>query len=90
MNIHPSLIPEYRGPEPVYERSLMVQRAPVSRPPSRAKGRLGPDPGAERGSRKRFGHRFYTLTRKLAAVGVDLLPQAVEALLADDPATSRT
>ena len=85
MNIHPSLIPEYRGPEPVYWAIADgATRTGITLHRAVPKVDSGPIL-AQREAPVSASDTAGTLTRKLAAVGVDLLPQAVEALLADDP-----
>jgi methionyl-tRNA formyltransferase len=87
MNIHPSLIPAYRGPEPVYwaiaegapETGITLHRAvpKVDSGPILAQGRVPTRPDDTAG----------TLTRRLVEKGVELLPAAVDALLSDAPGT---
>lgn len=87
MNIHPSLLPRYRGPEPVYwalaegatETGITLHRAVAKfdAGPVLAQRRVGIDPSDTAG----------TLTRRLAAAGVMALPEAVSALIADAPGT---
>jgi methionyl-tRNA formyltransferase len=85
LNIHPSALPEYRGPEPVYwaiadgatESGITLHRA-VPRfdaGPVLAQGRVAIAADDTSG----------TLTRRLCATGVELLDEAVRRLLADDP-----
>jgi methionyl-tRNA formyltransferase len=87
LNIHPSLLPHYRGPEPIYwavaegaaETGISLHRA-VPRfdaGPLLAQRRLDIRPDDTAG----------TLTRRLCELGVEALPEAVERLLADDPGT---
>ncbi len=85
MNIHPSLLPQYRGPEPVYwviadgaERTgISLHRAvpKVDAGPILAQAEVAVDPRATSG----------TLTRALVAAGLPLLGEAVTALLDDAP-----
>jgi len=85
MNIHPSLLPQYRGPEPVYwaiadgaERSgITLHRAvaKVDAGPILAQTEVPVDPGDTSG----------TLTRRLVGAGLPLLRPALLSLLADDP-----
>lgn len=85
LNIHPSALPLYRGPEPVYwviadeatETGITLHRA-VPRfdaGPSLAQKRVDVRPDDTSG----------TLTRRLAAAGMDVLGEAVARLLAGDP-----
>jgi methionyl-tRNA formyltransferase len=85
MNIHPSLLPRYRGPEPVYwaiadgatETGITLHKA-VPRfdsGPVLASAAVAIEPDDTSG----------TLTKRLVARGVALLPQALDALLHDDP-----
>jgi methionyl-tRNA formyltransferase len=83
LNVHPSLLPAYRGPEPVYwaiadgaeVTGISLHRAApkVDAGPVLAQARLPILPTDTAG----------TLTRRLVEVGMDLLPQAVDRLLAD-------
>ena len=87
MNIHPSLLPQFRGPEPVYwaiaegavETGVTLHKAvpKVDAGPilAQARLRIGPEDNAG------------TLTRALVAKGIEVLPEAVEALLSDAPGT---
>jgi len=85
LNIHPSLIPEYRGPEPVYwaiadgaERTGVTLHRAVPKfdsGPIYAQVSVRIDPSDNAG----------TLTRKLVSAGADALPEALRKLLADDP-----
>ncbi|MBV9101075.1 MAG: hypothetical protein JOZ46_01085 [Candidatus Dormibacteraeota bacterium] len=85
LNIHPSLLPQYRGPEPVYwaiaegaqETGITLHRAApkVDSGPVYAQARVPVDPDETSGS----------LTRKLVAAGVEVLPAALHKLLAGDP-----
>ena len=87
MNIHPSMLPKYRGPEPVYwaiadgveETGITLHRAvpKVDAGPILAQGGVRIEPHDNAG----------TLTRKLVARGVELLPQALAGLLHDAPGT---
>ena len=85
LNVHPSPLPHYRGPEPIYwtiadgatEAGITLHRA-VPRfdaGPIFAQATLTPSPEDTAG----------TLTRRLCAAGVDLLGDALAALLADAP-----
>jgi methionyl-tRNA formyltransferase len=85
LNVHPSLLPKYRGPEPVYwaiaegaaRTGITLHRAVprVDTGPILAQAELAISPDDTSG----------TLTRRLVEAGVSLLPGAVEALLADAP-----
>ena len=87
LNIHPSLLPRYRGPEPVYwaiadgaaETGITLHRAAprVDAGPilAQAAVRIEPDDNAG------------TLTKRLVARGVELLPRALDGLLHDAPGT---
>jgi methionyl-tRNA formyltransferase len=85
LNIHPSLLPEYRGPEPVYwaiadgasDTGITLHRAVP-------KVDAGPIL-AQRSVPIAVTDTAGTLTRRLAAAGVELLPGAVEAMLRDEP-----
>jgi methionyl-tRNA formyltransferase len=85
LNVHPSPLPRYRGPEPVYwtiadgaeEAGITLHRAvprfdagPIL---AQRVFPLGPDETAG------------TLTRRLCAAGVEALPEALDKLLRDDP-----
>jgi methionyl-tRNA formyltransferase len=85
LNVHPSLLPAYRGPEPVYwaiadgaaVTGITLHRAApkVDAGPILAQSRvpiLDTDTAG-------------TLTRRLVEAGVELLPKAVQGLLTDDP-----
>ena len=85
MNVHPSLLPHYRGPEPVYwaiaegaaESGITLHRAvpKVDTGPIVAQAAVTILPGDSAG----------TLTRRLAEAGVQLLGEAVAAMLHDAP-----
>ncbi len=87
INIHPSLLPHYRGPEPVYwviadgaERTgISLHRAvpKVDAGPILAQTEIAVDPHDTSG----------TLTKRLVEAGLPLLGPAVTALLADAPGT---
>ncbi|MBV8196143.1 MAG: hypothetical protein JOY80_11530 [Candidatus Dormibacteraeota bacterium] len=87
LNIHPSLLPLFRGPEPVYwaiadgafETGITLHRAApkVDAGPILAQGAVAIQPDDSAG----------TLTKKLVSRGVELLPRAFDALLADEPGT---
>jgi methionyl-tRNA formyltransferase len=81
LNVHPSFIPEYRGPEPVYwaiaegsgETGITLHRAvaKVDAGPILAQARVPITRDDTAGS----------LARKLATTGIELLPDALAALL---------
>ncbi|MFN2581311.1 MAG: methionyl-tRNA formyltransferase [Candidatus Dormibacteria bacterium] len=83
LNAHPSLIPRYRGPEPVYwaiaegaaETGITLHRAApkVDSGPILAKASVAIEPTDNAG----------TLTKRLVQKGVELLPTALNALLHD-------
>ena len=83
LNVHPSLLPAYRGPEPVYwaiadgapVTGISLHRAApkVDAGPVLAQARVPIRPTDTAG----------TLTRRLVEAGMDLLPVAVDALLND-------
>jgi methionyl-tRNA formyltransferase len=85
LNVHPSLIPLYRGPEPGYwaiadgaaETGITLHRAV----PKFDAGPILAQRAVPIDERDTAG----TLTRKLVAAGVELLPGAVRALLDGDP-----
>jgi methionyl-tRNA formyltransferase len=85
LNVHPSPLPLYRGPEPIYwmladgapQAGITLHRA-VPRfdaGPILAQRLLPIAPDDNAG----------TLTRKLCAAGVEALPEALDKLLRDDP-----
>lgn len=85
LNIHPSKLPQYRGPEPVYwtiyegqtETGITLHRA-VPRfdaGPILAQRTVAVHPDDTAG----------TLTRRLCAAGIEALSEAVDRLLRDDP-----
>lgn len=85
LNVHPSLLPQYRGPEPIYwaiadgcERTGITLHRAVPRVdagPVLAQAEIALDEHETAG----------TLTRRLAEAGVALLGDAVARLLAGDP-----
>jgi methionyl-tRNA formyltransferase len=87
MNIHPSLLPQYRGPEPVYwviadgadRTGITLHRAvaKVDAGPILAQAAVAVDPRDTSG----------TLTRRLVGAGLPLLGTALAALLEDVPGT---
>jgi methionyl-tRNA formyltransferase len=87
MNIHPSLLPAYRGPEPVYwaiadgavETGITLHRAV-------ARVDAGPIL-AQKAMAIRADDTSGSLTKRLVATGVDLLPSALQGLLANAPGT---
>lgn len=87
MNIHPSPLPRYRGPEPVYwtiadgaaEAGITLHRAvhKFDAGPILAQRVIPVDPGETSG----------TLTRRLCEAGTQALAGALDALLTDQPGT---
>ncbi len=85
LNIHPSALPEYRGPEPIYwtiadgapEAGITLHRAAP-------KFDAGPIL-AQRRLRLAEDETAGTLTRRLCRIGTEALGEAVAAMLADDP-----
>jgi methionyl-tRNA formyltransferase len=87
INIHPSRLPDYRGPEPVYwviadgaeVTGISLHRAvpKVDAGPILAQAEIAVDPGDTSG----------TLTRRLVGAGLPLLGTAVTALLENAPGT---
>ena len=85
LNIHPSLLPLYRGPEPIYwtiadgapEAGITLHRAAprFDAGPILAQRTITVSPDETAG----------TLTRRLCAAGVEALPEALARLLGDDP-----
>jgi methionyl-tRNA formyltransferase len=85
LNVHPSLLPAYRGPEPVYwaiadgapVTGISIHRAvaKVDSGPILAQAEVPILPGDTAG----------TLTRRLVEAGMGLLPEAVDGLLHDAP-----
>jgi methionyl-tRNA formyltransferase len=85
LNVHPSLLPAYRGPEPVYWAIAdgaavtgisMHKAAPkVDSGPMLAQAEVPILPGDTAG----------TLTRRLVEAGMPLLPEALDKLLNDSP-----
>jgi methionyl-tRNA formyltransferase len=85
INVHPSLLPQYRGPEPVYwviadgtdRTGITLHRAvpKVDAGPILAQAEVAVDPRDTSG----------TLTRRLIGAGLPLLDMAVAGLLADSP-----
>ena len=85
LNVHPSYLPQYRGPEPVYwaiadgatETGITMHRAvpKFDAGPIMAQARV-PIEGDDNAG---------TLTRRIVAAGVKLLPHAVEGILAGTP-----
>ena len=88
LNIHPSLLPRYRGPEPVYwviadgaaTTGITLHRAvpKVDSGPILAQAEVTVRPDDNSG----------TLSKRLCAAGIERLPEAVEALLRDAPGTA--
>ena len=85
LNVHPSLIPQYRGPEPVYwaiadgatQTGITLHRAvpKVDSGPIMAQAPVAILADDNAG----------TLTRRIAQRGIELLPHAVDAMLHDAP-----
>ncbi|HEX3605869.1 MAG TPA: formyltransferase family protein [Candidatus Dormibacteraeota bacterium] len=85
LNVHPSALPQYRGPEPIYwtiadgaeETGITLHRAvpKFDAGPILAQRRLHLDPDETAG----------TLTRRLSELGAAALGEAVAGMLADDP-----
>ena len=85
LNIHPSLLPLYRGPEPIYW-TLADGAAEAGITLHRAVPRFDAGPVlAQRRIDVRADDTAGTLTRRLCAVGVEALPEALDRLLAGDP-----
>lgn len=84
MNIHPSLLPAYRGPEPIYWTILEgVTETGITL--HRAVPRFDAGPVlARRVVAVRPDDTAGTLTRRLCAAGVEALPEAVARLVADE------
>jgi methionyl-tRNA formyltransferase len=85
LNVHPSLLPAYRGPEPVYW--AIADGAPVTGI-SMHKAAPKVDSGpilAQAEVRIRPDDTAGTLTRRLVEAGMPLLPGAVDGLLHDSP-----
>jgi methionyl-tRNA formyltransferase len=85
LNIHPSVLPAYRGPEPIYwtiadgagEAGITLHRAvpKFDAGPILAQRRLRPAADETAG----------TLTRRLSRLGTEALGEAVAAILGDEP-----
>ena len=85
LNVHPSLIPQYRGPEPVYwaiadgasQTGITLHKAvpKVDAGPIMAQAPVPIEPDDNAG----------TLTRRICARGIELLPEAIDAMLRDLP-----
>ena len=85
LNIHPSLLPFYRGPEPIYW-TLADGAADAGITLHRAVPRFDAGPVlAQRRIAVAAGDTAGTLTRRLCAAGVEALGEAVGRLLADEP-----
>src|SRR5262249_29495523 len=85
LNVHPSLLPQYRGPEPVYS-AIAGGAARTGIPLDRAAAKVDAGPViAQAPVPIEPGDDAATLTRRIAAAGVTLLPEAVGAMLADRP-----
>lgn len=87
LNIHPSRLPLYRGPEPVYwTLADGAEEAGITL--HRAAPRFDAGPIlAQRTVRVQPGDTAGTLTHKLCRAGVEALPEALGRLLRDDPGT---
>ena len=87
LNVHPSLLPQYRGPEPVYwaiadgaaQTGITMHRAvpKVDAGPAMAQSTVAIEPGDNAG----------TLTKRIVTAGIPILGEAVRAMLADEPGT---
>lgn len=85
LNIHPSYLPQYRGPEPVYwaiadgstETGISLHRAvpKFDAGPIMSQGHVPIEAGDNAG----------TLTKRIVALGVQLLPHAVDGMLQGTP-----
>jgi methionyl-tRNA formyltransferase len=85
LNIHPSALPEYRGPEPVYW-AIADGAAESGITLHRAVPRFDAGPVlAQRRVAIAGNDTSGTLTRRLVAAGVELLGEALHRLIADDP-----
>ncbi|HEV7678008.1 MAG TPA: formyltransferase family protein [Candidatus Dormibacteraeota bacterium] len=85
LNVHPSPLPLYRGPEPIYWM-LADGAAQAGITLHRAVPRFDAGPIlAQRLLPIAAGDNAGTLTRKLCAAGVDALPEALDKLLRDAP-----
>lgn len=85
LNIHPSALPEYRGPEPIYW-TLADGAAEAGITLHRAAPRF--DAGPILGQRRipvRPDDTAGTLTRRLCEAGIEVLGEALTALLEDRP-----
>jgi methionyl-tRNA formyltransferase len=85
LNIHPSPLPRYRGPEPIYW--TIADGAPdAGITLHRAAPRFDAGPIlAQRILPVAADETAGTLTRKLCAAGIEALPEALDKLLRDDP-----
>ena len=87
LNVHPSLLPHYRGPEPVYwaiadgaaQTGITLHRAVAKfdAGPIMAQARVAIEPDDNAG----------TLTKRIVSAGVTLLPHAIDGVLHDLPGT---
>lgn len=85
LNVHPSQLPRYRGPEPVYW-AIADGEAEAGITLHRAVPRFDAGPIlAQRTVRVAADETSGTLTRRLCEAGVQALPEALDKLLADDP-----
>jgi len=87
LNIHPSPLPLYRGPEPIYWTIADgAEKAGITL--HRAAPRFDAGPIlAQRLLPVAADDTAGTLTRKLCAAGAEALPEALDKLLRDDPGT---
>lgn len=88
MNIHPSLLPAYRGPEPVYW--AIAEGAPETGVTlHRAVARVDAGPIlAQKAVAIRADETSGSLTKALVATGIGLLPAALDGLLSDAPGSA--
>jgi methionyl-tRNA formyltransferase len=85
LNVHPSALPQYRGPEPVYW-AIADGAAETGITLHRAVPRFDAGPVlAQRTLHIAADETSGTLTRRLCELGVEALPEALGRLLADDP-----
>ena len=89
LNIHPSPLPRYRGPEPVYW--AIADGAPTTGITLHRAARKVDAGGVLRQEEVAIdpGDTAGTLTKRLVQHGVALLPGAVTALLRDEPGTTQ-
>ena len=88
LNVHPSLLPAYRGPEPVYW-ALAEGARETGITLHRAVARVDAGPILAQATVPiRDDDTAGTLTKRLVAEGVELLPAALEGILTDAPGAS--